>query len=167
MDPLLVVSFVGHVAAATVWIGAIAVAAYAVRQARREQLSPAAFQRGVDGLLQATRWTGLVLPATGAYQTWRLYAVDALLTTTRGWLVVGMLGLWGALNGLIELAVYRMLAADGRRLGVAAYLQTGYTIDATTDVARQAAVGWPYLLAAVGLAALLVLDAGLLAAGVG
>jgi len=167
MDAVLIGSYVVHVASAVLWVGATLYAAYAVfPPARAGHLSVPAFERAVDGLLQATRWTALALPVTGLYQIWVLYPLDRLFGTTAGWLVVAMLGLWGLMNGVLETGVYRMRTAGGESLGVGRYMQEGYVADEGIDVAERAAVGWPYVLAAVAMGVLLLVDAGLLAAGV-
>lgn len=167
MDPVLLGSYVVHVAAAVLWVGATLYAAYTVfPSARRGHLSVPAFERAVDGLLQTTRWTGVALPITGAYQIWVLYPLDRLFGTTAGWLVVAMLALWGAMNTVLEIGIYRMRTAEGESLGFGTYMQEGYVAGEEIDVAARASVAWPFVLAAVVMGGLLLLDAGLLAAGV-
>lgn len=167
MDPVLIGSYVVHVASAILWVGATMYAAYAVfPPAMDGQLSVSAFERAVDGLLATTRWTGIALPVTGIYQIWVLYPLDALFGTVGGWLVVSMLGLWSVMNGTIELGVYRMRTADGESLGFGQYMAEGYVADGGVAVRELAEIGWPYLLASVGMGVLLCVDAGLLAAGV-
>jgi len=168
--PVLASSFVVHVAAAALWTGSVLYVAYAVvPTARAGDLGTAAFAAALDGLLQVTRWTGVALPVTGAYQLWALYPLDAgLLATTRGQLVVAMAALWGATNGVLELGAYRVRARGGSDLGLARHfvrpLDAAELADADPD-ALAAAVR-PYVLAAAALAVLLLVDAGLLATGV-
>ena len=169
-DLLLSLSYVVHVVSAAFWTGGVLYAAYAVfPPARDGDVGPAAFERSVDGLLGVTRWTGLALPATGAYQIWVLYPLPALFGTTRGHLVLGMLALWGTMNGLLELGVYRMRTADangdGDPPGVGRYMAERFVVDDGADVVRLAAVGRPYVTASVALSVLLLVDAALLAGG--
>jgi len=168
--PVLASSFVVHVAAAALWTGSVLYVAYAVLPtARAGDLGAAAFAAALDGLLQVTRWTGVALPVTGAYQLWVLYPLDGLLATTRGQLVAAMAALWGVTNGVVELGAYRVRTRDGSdRLGLARHFVR--PLDAAelvgADPAALAATARPYVLAAAGLAVLLLVDAGLLAAGV-
>lgn len=169
VDLPLVLSYVVHVVAGAFWVGAVLYAAYAVVPvARTGALSPAAFETTVDRLLTVTRWTGLALPVTGLYQIWVLYPTARLFGTTRGHLVLAMLVLWTAMNGLLEVAVYRVRTAAGGAPGLGAYLAEGLTVDGgigDADVPRLAAAARPYMLAAVALGILLLVDAGLLAYG--
>jgi uncharacterized membrane protein len=182
----LTVSYLLHVLSGAFWTGAALYVAYAVFPAARAgDLRAPAFERSVDGLLRVTRWTGLVLPATGLYQIWILYPLDALFGTTRGHLVLAMFALWGVMNGLLEVGIYRMQTAAGPAPGFGTYMAEGFSIgtddggtggsgsDAEADrsglaveVPRLAAVGRPYVLASAGLAVLLLVDAALLAGGV-
>jgi uncharacterized membrane protein len=171
-DTLVALSYVVHVVSAAFWTGGVLYAAYAVFPAARAgELPPAAFERQVDGVLQATRWTGLALPATGAYQLWTLYPLPRLLGTTAGHLVLGMLALWGLMNGLLEAGVYRMRTVDDDRVGIGTHLRERFVLgagpdtDGHVDVVRRADVGWPYLVGAAALALLLLVDAALLASG--
>lgn len=166
MAVLLTLSYVVHVLSAALWTGGVLYAAYAVFPAARTgELPPAAFERAVDGLLQVTRWTGLALPLTGGYQIWALYPLERLFGTTSGHLVLGMLALWGLMNGLVEVGGYRMRTADGEPLGVGTYLSEPFAVDGGYDVRDRAGAGRPYLLGAVVLAVLLLADAALLAVG--
>jgi hypothetical protein len=165
---LLTLSYVVHVVAAAFWTGAVLYGVYAVLPpALAGDLPPAGFERTVDGLLRVTRWTGLALPATGLYQIWVLYPLPRLVGTTRGHLVLAMLALWTVMNGVVETGVYRMLTDDGAAVGVGTYVAEGFRLPADADVPRLAAVGRPYLLGAAALAVLLLVDAALLAGGVG
>lgn len=174
---LLATAFAVHVLSGALWTGAALYVVYAVLpRAADGTLGPAAFADAVHRLLMITRWTGVALPATGAYLIWRLYTPLELLTTTgRGWAVLAMLSLWGAMNGLVELGVLRMRREVDPSIGWGAYMAEGFPVDAlgggtgataaTPTAERLAAVGRPYLLASGGLAALLLVDAALLAGG--
>jgi uncharacterized membrane protein len=163
MTLALTLSYVVHVVAAAFWTGAVLYAVYAVFPAALAgESSPAGFERHVDGLLRVTRWTGLALPITGLYQLWVLYPLPRLFGSTRGWLVLAMLGLWTVMNGVVETGVYRMRALDGDAPGVGTYMAEGFRAPDGADVARLAGVGRPYLLASAAMAVLLLVDAALL-----
>jgi hypothetical protein len=102
---------------------------------------------------------------------WTLYTpLDLLTASPRGWAVLAMLSLWGAMNGLVELGVLRMRREVDPDIGWGAYMAEGFPVDALggdgPTAARLAARSRPYLLASAGLAALLLVDAALLAGGV-
>ncbi|SNR23455.1 copper resistance protein CopD [Halorubrum vacuolatum] len=167
---LLTVSFVLHVLSAALWTGATLFVVYAVLpRAVDGTMRPATFADGVHRLLLITRWTGVVLPVTGAYMIWVLYTPLELLTsTTRGWLVLVMLTLWGIMNGLIEMGVLRMRRELDPDLGWGAYMAEGFPAEGITEsvsTTRLAAAGRPYLLASGGCAVVLLVDAALLAGG--
>ena len=171
---LLATAFVLHVLSGALWTGATLYVVYAtLPRATDGTLGRAAFVDAAHRLLMITRWTGVVLPVTGAYMAWRLYApVEALATTPRGWAVLAMLSLWGVMNGLVELGVLRMRREVDPDLGWGRYVAEGFPVDALAGVggvpgsARLASVARPYLLASGGLAVLLLVDAALLAGGI-
>lgn len=148
-----------------VWIGVGYAALSFVPAARANELTPQGFERGVDVLLQTTRWTGVALPITGGYQIWQLYPLARLLGTPRGHLVLGMLGLWGVMNGVLEVGVYRTRTAAGATMGIGRHTIERFSLGADTDVTRLASVVRPYVLVASGLGLLLLVDAALLAGG--
>ena len=167
MTIALTVSYVVHVVSAAFWTGSVLYAAYTIiPTARSGGLPAAAFERSVDGLLRVTRWTGLALPLTGAYQIWVLYPTDRLFGTTSGHLVLGMALLWTVMNGVVELGCYRMRTLDGPSVGIGQYMSEGFVIGEDVAVPRLAAVGRPYVLVASVLAVALLVDAALLAGGV-
>jgi len=168
---LLTASFVLHVLSAALWTGATLYVVYAVLpRATDGTMRPSTFVDGAHRLLLITRWTGVVLPLTGAYMIWVLYTpLELLTTTTRGWLVLAMLSLWGIMNGLIEMGVLRMRREIDPDLGWGAYMAEGFPFDGVPEsisTERLATVGRPYLLASGGCAVLLLVDAALLAGGV-
>ena len=160
-------SYVVHVGAAVTWLWAVAFVVYAdLPAALAGETGRASFERTLDRLLRVTRWTGVVLPLSGLYQVWLFYPLDRLLGTPRGWLVLSMAALWTAMNGLIEVGAYRARTLGGP-VSAGRYLAAGYLVDGgagDVPVTDLAATARPYLLVAVGLGALLVVDAGLLAA---
>ncbi|MFW6000189.1 MAG: copper resistance protein CopD [Halorubrum sp.] len=171
---LLTTAFVFHVLSGALWTGATLYVVYAtLPRAADGTLDRGAFVDAAHRLLMITRWTGVVLPVTGAYMIWRLYVpLEAVATTRRGWAVLAMLSLWGAMNGLIELGVLRMRREVDPEIGWGRYMAEGFPVDALTGTggvpggARLASVGRPYLLASAGLAVLLLVDAALLAGGI-
>ena len=174
-DPvLLTTAFVFHVLSGALWTGATLYVVYAtLPRAADGTLGRPAFVDAAHRLLMITRWTGVVLPVTGAYMIWRLYTpLTALATTRRGWAVLAMLSLWGVMNGLVELGVLRMRREVDPDIGWGRYMAEGFPVDAVAGTgsvpgsARLASVGRPYLLASAGLAVLLLVDAALLASGV-
>lgn len=115
--------------------------------------------------MQTTRITGVVLPLTGGYQILELYPLSRLLETPRGHLVLAMVALWGLMNGLVELGVYRMRVADDSGMGFARHTVERFTLDSDADARELAGVARPYVLAATALGVLLLVDAALLAGG--
>jgi hypothetical protein len=169
---LLTTAFALHVLSGALWTGATLYVVYAtLPRATDGTLGRDAFVDAAHRLLMITRWTGVVLPVTGAYMVWTLYAPLTLLTASaRGWAVLAMLSLWGVMNGLVELGVLRMRREVTPGIGWGEYMVEGFPIDALDDDGpdgeRLAAVGRPCLLASGGLAVLLLVDAALLAGGV-
>lgn len=166
---LLTVSFVFHVVSAALWTGATLYFVYATLPAAKEaSISARAFADQAHRLLLITRWTGIVLPITGGYMIWELYTPLSLLTTTtRGWAVLAMIGLWGLMNSLIELGVLRMRHTIDD-VGLPTYMQEGFPatiVPAETSTDQLLAAGRPSLLASAVCAVLLLVDAALLAGG--
>ncbi len=167
MGVLLSVSYVVHVLSALFWIGAVVFVTYLYVPARAED-APDDLGWTLDRLLRVTRWTGLALPVSGLYQVWVLYPLPRLLGTTRGHLVVGMFLLWGVMNGLVEVGVYRARTVDGSRPSIGAYMSDGVYADGglPRDYADEAlAAVRPYLAGGTLLSVLLGVDAALLAGG--
>jgi len=164
MGSALALSYVVHVLAATLWVGGTL---YAVLALRAKSPAPAAVGPSLDTLLWVTRWTGVALPLTGLYQAWALYPLERLLGTTRGHLVLTMALLWGPMNGLVELGVYRARTVE-TPVSPVRYLARGVRADGgLPDGAggRALRAARPYLLAAAALGVALAADAALLAGG--
>ena len=164
MGLLLSASYVVHVLSALFWIGAVLFVAYRYLSGRVDG-SPADLGWTLDRLLRVTRWTGVALPVSGRYQVWVLYPIARLLGSTRGHLVLGMFGLRGVMNGVIEAGVYRTRTAAGATMGIGRHTVERFSLGADTDVTRLASVVRPYVLVASGLGLLLLVDAALLAGG--
>jgi hypothetical protein len=163
----LVWSYLLHVVAAGGWTGSVLYVVLAVLPvARRGNLTQDGFVTTVDGLLQLTRLTGVVLPVTGLYQIHRLYSLDRLLGTPTGWVVVSMAVLWTLTNGLVEMGVLRVRSATGD-VSLATYFVERFTLDGQSrSVPTLAALARPYFLAAALGSVLLLVTAAVLASGV-
>ena len=167
MGLLLSASYVVHVLSALFWIGAVLFVAYLYLPGRTDG-TPVDLGWTLDRLLRVTRWTGVALPVSGLYQIWVLYPIARLLGSTRGHLVLGMFLLWGIMNGLVEVGVYRARTVDGSRPSLGAYMAEGVGVDGglPRDHAAEArSTVRPYLLGGVLLSVLLGVDAALLAGG--
>jgi uncharacterized membrane protein len=164
---LLTLSYLLHVIAAGFWTGAVLFVAYVlVPDAGRGVVGRDAYVVQLDRLLRVTRWTGVVLPITGLYQIWVLYPWDRLVGTVDGWLVLSMFGLWGLLNGVVELGVF-VVRKEADPVGYDTFLREGFPPEALTaelTLERLHQLGRPYLLVSVLLAVLLLANAALLAA---
>lgn len=95
---------------------------------------------GVDRLRLLSRTSALVLLLTGGHLAAARYGGGALTGTARGWAVIAMVVLWLALGGLVEVAASRH--EDGGPAAAAPLFRAGGAV-----------------------AALLLVDAGLLAGG--
>ncbi|MFB6302728.1 MAG: transporter [Haloferacaceae archaeon] len=147
----LTLAYVVHVVVAALWTGSVLFVTYAVLpQGYDGTIGPDALSAAVGKLSVLTRTAALVLPITGGYQILRLYPGEAILTPPRGHLVLGMVVLWLAVTALVEVAGARM--------------REGLDREKVRTPARE---GRPFLLAASLLSLLLLVDAGLLAAGFG
>jgi hypothetical protein len=167
MGALLAASYVVHVLSALFWVGAVLFVAY-LYLPRRTGAGPHNPEWTLDRLLRVTRWTGLALPVTGFYQIWVLYPIPRLLGTAQGHLVLGMLLLWGLMNGIVELGVYRARVVDGSRPALGAYVSEGVRVDGglpDTHADEAVATVRPYLIGGTLLSVLLGVDAALLAGG--
>lgn len=166
----LTIAYALHVLSAAFWTGATLYVAYAILpDARRDRLPARVFVDSIHRLLLITRWTGVVLPITGAYLIWVLYTpLEALTTTVRGWAVLSMLGLWGMMNGAIELGVLRMRRSI-EDIGFGRFMTEGFPAEALRGeptAAEFAVAVRPYILASAVCAVLLLINAALLAGGI-
>lgn len=163
---LLTISYLVHVVAAGFWTGAVLFVAYILLpDAGRTIVSRDGYVVQMDRLLRVTRWTGVVLPITGLYQIWVLYPWDRLVGTVDGWLVLSMFGLWGLLNGVIELSVF-VMRKEADPVGYGTFVQEGFPVAVLTEeltLQKLHQLGRPYLLVSVVLAVLLLGNAALLA----
>src|SRR6056297_1701706 len=139
-----------HVLFAGLWTGSVLFVVGAVLPASTAgSISSAAMETISTRLSWLTRISALVFVATGGHLAGTGYSAESLFGTGRGQLVVAMLVLWFVLTGLVEVGCKRLggsTAAD----------DVGAAVDSTR----------PIWLAAGAVAVLLLVDAGLLAAGV-
>lgn len=145
----LAVSTVLHVVFGGLLTGSVLFFTYAVNPAARVgDVSPETFSGATSKLTTVTRASAVVLLLTGGHQAGVLYTAETLAGTRRGYLVLAMLVLWFALVALVEVA--------------ASKLREGLAREKVRTPAREAR---PFLWAASIAAVLVLVDAGLLAAG--
>ena len=89
-----------------------------------------ALDRVLNRLAWVTRASAVVLLLTGGHLFAADYSVGGLTASTRGWLVVAMVVLWLALTGLVEAGVARGEEAGARLLQGGAVLATLLLVDA-------------------------------------
>ncbi len=144
------VSQVLHLAFAAVWTGSVVFVTWAVLPgARAGDFDAAPLAPVVSKLRTLTRVGAVVFLATGAHMAQASYTSETLFSTTRGHLVLGMVVLWLVLTGLVEVGAGRFLSGLDE-----------LKVRAPATEAR------PLFLAASVVALALLVDAGLLAAGV-
>ena len=139
-----------HVLFAGLWTGSVLFVVGAVLPASTAgSISAAAMETVSSRLSWLTRISAVVFVATGGHLAGTGYTAESLFSTGRGQLVVVMLVLWFVLTGLVEIGC--------KRLGGSA---AAADVDTAVESTR------PIFLAAGVVAVLLLVDAGLLAAGV-
>ena len=139
-----------HVLFAGLWTGSVLFVVGAVLPAATAgSISAPAMSTMTTRLAWLTRVSAVVFVATGGHLAGTRYTAETLFSTGRGQLVVAMLVLWLALTALVEIGC--------KRLGGS---KASPNVQQAVDDTR------PIWLAAGGLAVLLLVDAGLLAAGV-
>lgn len=138
-----------HLLFGGVWAGAVVFTTLAVLPLARDGVANAEPLGLVVGKLRTlSRASALVLLLTGGHMAASAYTVERLTGTTRGHLVLSMVGLWLLLIVLVEVG-------GGK-------LATGFDEKKVREPARDAR---PFLLAGSVVAVLLLLVAGLLASG--
>jgi len=139
-----------HVLFAGLWTGSVLFVVGAVLPAATAgSISAPAMSTMTTRLAWLTRISALVFVATGGHLAGTRYTSETLFSTPRGQLVVAMLVLWLALTALVEIGCKRLGGSD-----------------APPNVQTAVANTRPIWLAAGVVAVLLLVDAGLLAAGV-
>ena len=139
-----------HVLFAGVWTGSVLFVVGAVLpEASSGSISAAAMSQITTRLAWLTRVSAVVFVATGGHLAGTGYTAETLFSTARGQLVVAMLVLWLVLTALVEIGCKRLGGSD-----------------ASSNVHEAVENTRPIWLAAAGVAILLLVDAGLLTAGV-
>lgn len=143
------VAYAVHLLFAGLWTGAVLFVTIGVLPlGLRGDVGPEPLAFAVSRLTTVSRTSALVLLLSGGHMAGTRYTVESLLGSPRGHLVVAMVALWLALGGLVEVGAARMRRGlDARK------------------VRTPARDGKPFLYAASVAALLLLLDAGVLAAG--
>lgn len=138
------------------WVGSVVfVTAAVLPLARDAAIDPDPVDTAVRSMLTISRTSAVVLLATGAYLLYAVtlsgeIALDPLLETGRGQLVLVMVGLWLGLMGTVEVGSSR--------------LRDGLDAGKLREPARTAR---PWYLGATALALAVTAVGGLLSAGVG
>jgi uncharacterized membrane protein len=139
-----------HVLFGGLWTGSILFVVGAVLPASTAGgISSTAMAAMSTRLAWLTRLSALVFVTTGGHLAGTRYTAETLFGTGRGQLVVAMLVLWFILTALVEIGL--------KRLGGSA---AAADVDTAVETTR------PIFLAAGAVGLLLLVDAGLLAAGV-
>jgi len=138
-----------HVLVGALWVGSVVFVAGAILPAAVEgALDAAPLEKIADRLVYLSRGASVVMFLTGGHLAGTGYTIESLTGTGRGHLVLAMLALWLVFTALVEIGRSRLV--DGlqeKRVRTPA--------KSVTTIFRAAAV--------VGI--LLLVDAGLLSAG--
>ncbi|WP_255149749.1 CopD family protein [Halorarius halobius] len=145
----LTVSYVVHMLFGALMTGAVLFFTYAVNPvAHAGELAPETLAAATGKLTTVTRVSSVFVFLTGGHQAGVIYTFESLTGSGRGHLVLGMLVLWLAMVAFVEVG--------------ASKLRDGTDQDKVRTPAREAR---PFLRAASVAAVLVLVDAGLLAAG--
>lgn len=136
-----------HVVFAGLWTGSVILFTLAVLPSGvTGDIRPEPLSAVTSKLTTLSRVSALLLFVTGGHLAGNYYTVETLTGSTPGYLVLAMLGLWLVMTGLIEVGGSKM--------------RDGLDADKVRTPARDAK---PFYQGAAVLAALLLVDAGLLA----
>lgn len=139
-----------HLIVGALWTGSVLFAALAVLPtARAGDIRPEPLGAVLGRLTTLSRGSAVVMFLTGGHMAAQIYTVETLTGTGRGHLVLAMLALWFVMTGLVEVGNSRL--TDG--------LDAKKVREPAHDAGR-------FYRAAAVVAVLLLIDAGLLAAGV-
>jgi uncharacterized membrane protein len=139
-----------HVLVGALWVGSVVFVAGVVLPAAADgTLDAAPLETFADRLVYLSRGASVVMLLTGGHLAGTGYTVASLTGTSRGHLVLAMLALWFVFTALVEIGRSRLV--DGLR-----EKRVRAPASAATGVFRAAAL--------VGI--LLLVDAGLLSAGI-
>lgn len=143
------VSQVLHLLFAALWTGSVVFVAWAIVPGARDgEFDAAPLEPVMSKLRTLTRVSAVVFLLTGGHLAGTKYTSETLFSTGRGHLVLTMLVLWVVLTGLVEVGAGKFLS--------------GLDDLKVRQPAREAR---PFLLGGAAVALLLLVDAGLLAAG--
>lgn len=135
-----------HLVFAAAWVGGVLFVTLAVLPLAREaELEPAPVSAMVGKLVWVSRASALVLLLTGGHLAASGYGDGRLTGTTSGHLVIGMVVLWAALAGVLEVASSRLQGE----------LAEGYLRDPARTY-----LNWYRVASLIGIA--LLVDAGLI-----
>jgi hypothetical protein len=138
-----------HLVVGALWTGSVLFLTWGVLpSARTGDIRPEPLRSVTGKLTILSRGSALVMFLTGGHLAAQLYTVETLVGSSRGHLVLAMLGLWFVMTGLVEVGNSRM--------------RDGLDADKVRDPARD---GGRFYRAAAVVALLVLVDAGLLAAG--
>lgn len=149
MDPELAGLYALHTLFAGLWTGAVVFVTWAILPLARDGNLDAGPLESIAGRVKRlSRVSAVLLALTGVRMAMVLDYTETtvLFETTRGYLLVGMIALWLVLMGLVEVGASKLADGTGRRK--------------VREPARNAR---PFFLGATVVAALLLVDAGLLA----
>jgi uncharacterized membrane protein len=100
-----------HLVTAATWVGSVVFLTWGVlpaAAAREGTVDATSLERIVSRLTNLSRAATLVTFLTGAHMAITWYGVGGLLGGLRGYLVLGMVALWLALAGVVEVAGARL-----------------------------------------------------------
>jgi uncharacterized membrane protein len=146
----LTVSYVVHMLFGALMAGAVLFFAYGVNPvAHAGDMGPETLAAATSKLTTVTRASAVLVFLTGGHQAGVLYTFESLTGTGRGYLVLAMLVLWLVMVAFVEMG--------------ASKLREGTDREKVRTPAREAR---PFLRLASVAAVLVLVDAGLLAAGI-
>lgn len=109
------VSVVTHLVFAGVWTGSVVFVTVGVLPlAVRGDINAGPLEQVADRLTTLSRASALLLFVTGGHLAGTGYTVETLTGTTRGFLVLAMLGLWFVLAALVEVGASRLTDGASR-----------------------------------------------------
>ncbi|WP_299330751.1 transporter [Haloplanus sp.] len=122
-----------HLLVAGLWAGSVLFVAGGLLPAARDGDLGATVLGGLIGRLRwGSRVASVVLLLTGGHLAGTRYTAETLFGSTRGYLVLAMVGLWLAMAGLIEAGSGRLLdGVDERRVRKPARAATPFFVAAT------------------------------------
>ncbi|WP_227132563.1 transporter [Halorubellus salinus] len=99
-----------HLVVAAMWVGSVSFFAFGVLPLAREgSLNAAPLERFTQRLQVGSRLASVLLLLSGGYMISLAEYERSLLSSTSGHLVLGMVVLWVALTGLVEVGASRVL----------------------------------------------------------